>query len=168
MTEKTPDFSEVSRIEESVLVAKLDAARAVLAHAGEKGRTLEGAIGTVPYMSPEQLKSVAIDQRSDVFSLGVVLYEMMTGKRPFERSNLMAILRAIGTDTPKSPRELDETIPQDVSDLLMRLLEKDPEKRYPSAADLIDAIAACERTTEPTALAAGHIYWRDFGLWARR
>lgn len=103
--------------------------------------TVSGAIvGTPSYLSPEQTQDAAVDARSDLFSLGVVLYEMLTGKRPFERSSLVAIIKAISSDTPATPRELDPTTPLEQSALVMRLLEKDAEKRFQSAAELIAAI----------------------------
>ncbi len=107
--------------------------------------TQSGAIvGTPGYLSPEQACGEGLDERTDLFSLGVVLYEMLTGQKPFERVSLMAVLNAIGNDTPSSPRVLDQKIPEAVSNLVMRLLEKNPDRRFQTAQDVVAAITDCE------------------------
>lgn len=122
----------------------------------EQHLTQEGAIvGTPNYLSPEQAAEKEVDPRTDQFSLGVVLYEMLSGRKPFAQSSLMATLKAIGTD---APRELDSSIPADVAALVQRLLEKRPEDRFASCHEVIEAIEACVREEiSRNALASGSI-----------
>ena len=99
--------------------------------------TAEGRIlGTVAYMSPEQAEGRAIDGRSDLFSLGVVLYEMATGQRPFAGDTELSILSSILKDTPKSVTDINPTIPPELGRIIRRALAKDPERRYQTAKDL--------------------------------
>ncbi len=102
--------------------------------------TCTGVIaGTPCYMSPEQSRGDELDARSDLFSLGCVLYQSLTGKLPFASSNALATLQAIQRVQPASPSSLDAATPADVSDLVMTLLEKSPHRRPDSASDLADA-----------------------------
>ena len=87
-------------------------------------------------MSPEQTRGDALDARSDLFSLGIVLYELTTGQRPFKRRSGLATMEAIRTVHPASPRSLNPEIPEDLELIIAKLLEKDPANRYQSAADL--------------------------------
>jgi len=99
--------------------------------------TAEGRIlGTVAYMSPEQADAKPIDGRSDLFSLGVVLYEMATGRRPFTGETNLTILSAILRDTPKPVTDVNTALPRDFGRIVRRALAKDPERRYQSAKDL--------------------------------
>ena len=99
--------------------------------------TAEGRIlGTVAYMSPEQAEGRAIDGRSDLFSLGVVLYEMATGQRPFAGDTQLSILSSILKDTPKSVTDINPAIPPELGRIIRRALAKDPERRYQTAKDL--------------------------------
>ena len=99
--------------------------------------TAEGRIlGTVAYMSPEQAEGRAIDGRSDLFSLGVVLYEMATGQRPFTGDTSLSILSSILKDTPRSVTDINPALPRDLGRIIRRALAKDPERRYQSAKDL--------------------------------
>ena len=99
--------------------------------------TAEGGIlGTVAYMSPEQAEGRAIDGRSDLFSLGVVLYEMATGQRPFAGDTNLSILSSILKDTPKSVTDINPAIPPELGRIIRRALAKDPERRYQTAKDL--------------------------------
>ena len=99
--------------------------------------TAEGRIlGTVAYMSPEQAEGRAVDGRSDLFSLGVVLYEMATGKRPFTGDTGLSILSSILKDTPRSVTDINPALPRDLGRIIRRALAKDPERRYQSAKDL--------------------------------
>lgn len=99
-------------------------------------------VGTLNYLSPEQVLGEPVDLRSDFFSLGVVLYEMLTSERPFQRPNLLATLSAIGSALP---RELNADIPRDIAMLVQRLLEKKPENRFARTEDVIAAIDHCQR-----------------------
>ena len=99
--------------------------------------TGEGRIlGTVAYMSPEQAQGKPVDARSDVFSLGILLFEMATGQKPFQGDTSMSVLSAIIKDTPPSVTDLRADLPRDVGRVLRRCLAKDPEERYQTAKDL--------------------------------
>jgi serine/threonine protein kinase/Tol biopolymer transport system component len=102
-----------------------------------KPTTGEGRIlGTVAYMSPEQAEGKPIDARSDLFSLGVILYEMATGQRPFTGDTSISIISSIVKDTPKSVTELNPALPRDLGRIIRRALSKDLERRYQTAKDL--------------------------------
>ncbi len=99
--------------------------------------TMAGQIvGTAAYMSPEQAEGRAVDQRSDIFSLGVVLYEMATGRRPFKGESGISILSAIIKDEPVPITRLSTAIPRDFERLVDQCLAKDPAKRLSSAGEL--------------------------------
>ncbi|MBN2432463.1 MAG: protein kinase [Acidobacteria bacterium] len=98
------------------------------------GLTEQGAIlGTVNYMSPEQLAGGTVDHRTDLFSLGIVLYELASGAYPFEGENYIGIMHAI---LYKSPRALPTVVPPELQRIIGHVLEKDSERRYPSATEL--------------------------------
>jgi serine/threonine protein kinase/Tol biopolymer transport system component len=99
--------------------------------------TGEGRIlGTVAYMSPEQAEGRPIDARSDLFSLGVILYEMATGQRPFTGDTSISIISSIVKDTPTPVTELNPALPRDLGRIIRRALSKDLERRYQTAKDL--------------------------------
>jgi Tol biopolymer transport system component len=93
-------------------------------------------IGTVAYMSPEQAESKPIDQRSDIFSLGVILYELATGERPFKGDTPMSTITSTLRDTPRSITDLNHELPRDLAKIVRRCLVKDVEHRYQNAKDL--------------------------------
>ena len=102
-------------------------------HLTKTGSTL----GTVRYMSPEQVQGKEIDQRSDLFSLGVVLYELIAGRTPFERDNEAATLKAITQDNPEPLARYKSDIPDELQRTVSKLLEKDSAYRYQTAAGVI-------------------------------
>jgi len=113
--------------------------------------TQRGAIvGTTPYMSPEQAAGHSVDGRSDLFSLGIILYEMLTGRRPFAAGTAAGTMAAILRDTPAPIPGLA----QDVARALGRCLEKDPSERFQSAAELKAALLQCLASPPRTAEAS--------------
>ena len=101
-------------------------------------------LGTPNYMSPEQARGEQVDGRSDLFSLGIVLYQLCTRKLPFRGKTITAVLTALATDQPAAIRELNPNVPPALADLVMQLLEKDPTRRPQSAAIVIDGLRAIE------------------------
>lgn len=94
-------------------------------------------MGTPAYMAPEAFLSTGLDQRSDIFSLGVLAYELLLGKRPFIADSLPAFIRAVQTEEPVPPAEIEKDFPTALSEILARLLAKNPEERYQSAGDTV-------------------------------
>ena len=114
-----------------------------------KSRTEEGRIvGTVAYMSPEQAEGKTLDSRSDIFSLGIVLYEMATGERPFQGETTASVLSSILKDAPRSVTELNPDVPRDMSRLINRCLVKDPEHRYQTAKDVRNELEVVRQEVE--------------------
>jgi serine/threonine-protein kinase len=104
--------------------------------------TQSGVIaGTPQYMSPEQAASEPIDHRSDLFSLGSVLYAMCTGQPPFKGDSVPAILRRIGDDEPRPLRQINPDIPEWLAEIVARLLAKNPTDRFPSAYDVAELLS---------------------------
>jgi TolB-like protein/Tfp pilus assembly protein PilF len=101
------------------------------------GTTAEGAIlGTPEYMSPEQVEGKPADVRADVYALGVILFEMVTGRPPFEGETAFSIANKHKSEPAPNPRALNPQVPEDFSRLILRCLEKEKEKRYQSASDV--------------------------------
>ena len=96
--------------------------------------------GTVPYMSPEQIRGESVDTRTDIFALGCVLYEMITGKKAFPGQTHTETMAAILKDAPIKPSELSINVPAELEDLIFHCLEKNREKRFQSAQDLAFAL----------------------------
>jgi serine/threonine protein kinase len=115
--------------------------------AGDKGNvTHSGAImGTPAYMAPEQASGRAVDARTDLFSLGCVLYRLCTGTMPFHGPDAISTLMAVTHHQPPPPSELNRALPRSLSDLIMALLAKDPQARPQSADDVAAALGDMER-----------------------
>jgi serine/threonine-protein kinase len=94
-------------------------------------------MGTPDYISPEQVKGKRGDGRADLYAVGVMLYEMLTGKMPFEGSNQLAIMNERLLNNPIPPREVDPTITPELQEIIYRAMERDPAKRYPTAREFI-------------------------------
>jgi Protein kinase domain/PEGA domain len=93
-------------------------------------------MGTPSYMSPEQVKGRAVDGRSDIFSLGVMLYEMVTGEKPFPGQNITTVIYKIVNEDPVPPRQIDPSIHPGISTVIMKALVKDPDQRYQSCREM--------------------------------
>ena len=102
-------------------------------------------LGTPIYMSPEQVTGKKADGRSDLYSLGVLFYEMIVGRRPFTGSNLAAIFHSITHDTPETPASVDPFISRALSDLIMKCLDKVPDNRFENGRQVVDALLNLEK-----------------------
>ena len=116
-------------------------------------------LGTPAYMSPEQASGKPIDGRSDVFAAGVVLYQMLCGRRPFDGDTRLETLAAVLRATPELPHKIRPETPHRLEQLIGRCLEKQPSARFSSGSDLHRALVACQtsqsgRFTVPTRVAA--------------
>ena len=99
-------------------------------------------VGSVYYMSPEQIEGKELDGRSDLYSLGITLYEMATGKRPFDGDSEYQIMAAHLKENPPPPRELDPSLPPDLNDIVMLAMAKDPAQRFQTADAFQNALSA--------------------------
>jgi eukaryotic-like serine/threonine-protein kinase len=95
-------------------------------------------MGTPSYMSPEQVKGRAVDGRSDIFSLGVMLYEMVTSEKPFPGQNITTVIYKIVNEDPVPPRQINPTIHPGISAVVMRALEKEPDQRYQNCREMLE------------------------------
>jgi membrane-associated phospholipid phosphatase len=105
-------------------------------------------LGTIPYMSPEQVKGIEVDHRSDVFSLGILLYEMATGQRPFEGETAAELISSILRDEPVPAIELNILVPREVSEVIALCLRKDPDERIQNAHEIRDLLLESIRALE--------------------
>jgi serine/threonine protein kinase/Tfp pilus assembly protein PilF len=117
----------------------------------EDSLTQVGVIpGTAVYMSPEQARSEDLDVRSDIFSFGVVLYEMATGKKPFTGANVVTTLHAVINQKPASPRAVNPSVPSELEKIIGKAMEKDRAKRYANAAEMKVDLTRLRKESEPT------------------
>jgi serine/threonine-protein kinase len=93
-------------------------------------------MGTPDYMAPEQVKGKRSDKRTDIYNLGAVLYEMLTGAAPFQDENPWAALNARVDRDPAAPRKLNDELSAQAEEIVLRALQRDPADRYQSAADM--------------------------------
>jgi TolB-like protein/Tfp pilus assembly protein PilF/tRNA A-37 threonylcarbamoyl transferase component Bud32 len=118
-----------------------------------KARGLTGAgalIGTPEYMSPEQVEGKEADPRSDIYSLGVMLYEMIIGRMPFEGDTPLSIAMKHKTEAPPDPRDFNAQIPEGLSYVILKCLEKDKEKRYQDTKELLSELRRIEEEISTT------------------
>ena len=113
--------------------------------------------GTAVYMSPEQARGEELDQRSDLFSLGVVIYQMATGKKPFAGTNAVTTLDAILNRKPVSPLKLNPNLPVDLEGILGRAMEKNRGNRYQTALAMKGDLQSLKRETEPGLTTSGRV-----------
>src|SRR5919198_920399 len=113
-------------------------------------------IGTIEYMSPEQVRGFETDARSDIYSLGMLLYEMLTGRCPFDMQNEFELMKAQIEQYPAPPRQLNPAIPEAAEQAIWRSIQKDPAQRFQSASDfrafLLNAGFAAAGRLEPLAV----------------
>jgi tetratricopeptide (TPR) repeat protein/tRNA A-37 threonylcarbamoyl transferase component Bud32 len=102
-------------------------------------------LGTVSYMSPEQAEGKKVDHRSDIFSLGIVFYEMATGQKPFKGDTSLSIMSSILRDTPASVTDIKRTLPNQLGRILEHCLVKDPSRRFQSATDVRNELEALKK-----------------------
>ena len=143
----------------------LPEAETIAPTAGAEHHTVEGTLlGTCAYMSPEQARGQTADAPSDVFSLGIVLYEMLAGRRPFRGDSAVLILNAIISEHPVPPSRVNPDVPLALDTIVMAMLSKDASVRPPAAtldAQLDQAIGAGVLSAVPRAVAARHTVGRD-------
>ena len=108
-------------------------------------------MGTPDYMPPEQAQGQPADFRSDIYSLGVVLFETFTGKLPFTGDTVMEIVMAHIQEPPPRPRSVNPKLPAELEAVILRCLEKDPAKRYQTADELLEALTAISSKAEAAA-----------------
>ena len=117
----------------------------------EESLTQVGVIpGTAVYMSPEQARSEYLDARSDIFSFGVVLFEMATGKKPFAGTNVVTTLHAVINSKPASPRLINPEVPVELEAIIGKAMEKDRGQRYQNATEMKADLVKMKKGTEPT------------------
>jgi Tol biopolymer transport system component/tRNA A-37 threonylcarbamoyl transferase component Bud32 len=130
--------------------SEYESTRTVLRDATERGTV----VGTPSYMSPEQAEGRPLDARSDIFSFGVVLYELLSGRKPFAGATKVAIISAIVKDSPEPLSTAAPDVPRDLVRLVERCLRKDPERRWQSMRDLRVALLDLKEESESGAFAA--------------
>jgi TolB-like protein/Tfp pilus assembly protein PilF len=153
-------------------VKVLDFGIALLSRPAEGETTTQSATesnvlaGTLAYMSPEQVRGEAVDARSDLYSFGVLLYEMATGLRPFHGKTSLALANAIVNDIPSPPRTANPRLTPGLEQIILKCLEKDPENRYQSAKEVgVDLRRLGTGTAQVPVLRPSPWWSRGWSLW---
>ena len=107
---------------------------------GESITRASSILGTAGYVSPEQARGEPVDHRSDIYSLGCVLYEMLTGRQPFQGDNPVAVAYQHVHEAPVPPSSLEPSVPPALESVVLRAMEKDPQARFASAAEMVSAL----------------------------
>lgn len=108
-----------------------------------------GAVGSLHYMAPEQVRGAAVDQRADIYSLGVTLYQMVTGRRPFVGDSDYQLMTAQLMQTPPAPIEITPSVPADLSDIILMAIDKDADRRFQTAAAFKGALGSVQLAATP-------------------
>jgi eukaryotic-like serine/threonine-protein kinase len=116
----------------------------------ETDQVVRGLAGTAGYLPPERLSGAPADERGDIYSLGVVLFELLTGRRPFDGPDMVAIAATALTTPPPAPKHLDATIPERLSDIVVRMLASDPAARFRQASDVAAALRSAAEASDAT------------------
>jgi Tol biopolymer transport system component len=126
-------------------------------------------VGTLPYMSPEQVQGKPLEQRSDIFSLGVILYELATGQRPFKGETSALLLSSILKDTPPLASEISSGVPRELGRIIRHSLAKDPAQRYQTAIDVRNELAELQQDLSSGSLQApvapSRAGWSGGSMW---
>ncbi len=125
----------------NIILSKLGTVKLMdfgIAQVEESDLTRAGVgLGTPAYMSPEQIVGKRLDQRSDMFSLGIVMYQMVTGQKPFEEDDQRSTMEKIRGYTPPAPRTVNPAVPRELEEIINRCMEKDPQQRFGSTQELV-------------------------------
>ncbi len=148
---KVLDFGLAKLAEETEGSPSIQGATMAATRITEEGKIL----GTAAYMSPEQAEGHAVDHRTDIFSLGIILYEMATGEAPFQGDSRISVLSSVVNDEPEPLTEVNRSAPRHLGRIVGHSLEKDPKRRFQSALDLRNELAALEREIDSGQLDRG-------------
>jgi len=121
-------------------------------------------MGTPDYMAPEQVKGKRGDARTDIYSLGAMLYEMVTGALPFEADNPFMVMNARVTGDPKAPRKVNPAVPVEVEEIILHAMERDPKKRFQTAKEM----KAQLDDTSLVNVTGRHHHLREPKIWSAR
>ncbi len=125
---------------------------------GEATRTQGGMVGTLKYMSPEQVEGKIVDASSDMFSAGIVLYQLLTDRRPFDGDSYFSIVNQITNQHPPAPSSINRMLTSAIDAVVARALAKDKKQRFATAQDFSSALQAAARRTDPTITPSANPY----------
>jgi eukaryotic-like serine/threonine-protein kinase len=125
---------------------------------GEATRTQGGLVGTLKYMSPEQVEGKSVDALSDLFSAGIVLYQLLTDRRPFDGDSYFSIVTAINSEEPYAPSSINPMLPPAIDAVMTRALAKDKTQRFATAQEFSSALQAAARRADPTITPSANPY----------